>query len=369
MKIIFIETTSGVSKHKASKVPQNSNKGSSKHESISGLPNEKDFKSIILPDLNSLDHDSSKEILVNDYKDASRIEESKRKSKSGVVDVSTTEYAPYVGETEKSLDKVLKSSEKSKSKRSVAVSALKSKMSKSIKSGTLSALSRHKTIEEAKQDGYFAKFKPKKSIGLSVITHTPTEKSQANDVALSAITHTPSWKDEKQSVALSALHLSQNGEEQEPGSMHSVALSAFKVIETTEKPKNIEENKSHHSSNKSNTSKITPVIPGHESKSVQNVKERIDHSCQVIKGRDFEESNTSLRNDKSVALDPYKQDASIDPYKRDKSNQFRLSKKTSTDNTDGLNKRLQVSNDLTIQLKYHNKPSITSDTTDISTLW
>ena len=74
----------------------------------------------------------------------------------------------------------------------------------------------------------------------------------------------------------------------------------------------------------------------------------------------------SLRNDKSVALDPYKQDASIDPCKRDKSNQFRLSQKTSTDNIDGLNKRLQVSNDLTIQLKYNNKPSIISDTTDIS---
>ena len=148
--------------------------------------------------------------------------------------------------------------------------------------------------------------------------------------------------------------------------MHSVALSASKVIENTEKPKNIEENKSHHSSNKSNLSKITPVIPGHESKSLQNIKERQDYSCQVIKGRDFEESNMSLRNDKSVALDPYKQDVSIDPYKRDKSNQFRLSQKTSTDNTDELNKRLQVSNDLTIQLKYDSKPSITSDTTNIS---
>ena len=73
----------------------------------------------------------------------------------------------------------------------------------------------------------------------------------------------------------------------------------------------------------------------------------------------------SLRNDQSVALDPYKQDTSIDPYKCEKSNQSRLSQKTSTDNIDGLNKRLQVSNDLTIQLKY-NKPSIISDTTDIS---
>ena len=188
--MIFIETTSEISKHQASKVPKNSDKESSKHESISGLPDEKDFKSVIIPDLDSLDHDSSKGIVVIDYQDNSNLEESKRKSKSSLVDVTTNEYAPYVGETEKSLNKVLKSSEKTKSRRSVAVSALKSKMSKSNKSGTVSAISRHKTIEESKQEGYFAKFKPKKSIGLSVITHTTTEKNQANDVALSAITHT-----------------------------------------------------------------------------------------------------------------------------------------------------------------------------------
>ena len=55
--------------------------------------------------------------------------------------------------------------------------------------------------------------------------------------------------------------------------MHSVALSAFKIIETTEKPNNIEESKSHHSLNKSNISKITPIIPVYESKPLQNVKE------------------------------------------------------------------------------------------------
>ena len=189
---IFIETTFEISKHQVSKVPQNSGKGSSKHESISGLPIEKDFKSIIIPDLNSLDYGSSKEILIKDHQDKSRLEKSERKSKSDQVDVSTKEYAPYVGETEKSLDKVLKSSDKTKSIKSVAVSALKPKISKSNKSGTISAVSRHKTIEESKQEGYFAKFTPKRSIGLSVITHTPREKSQVNDVALSAITHTPS---------------------------------------------------------------------------------------------------------------------------------------------------------------------------------
>lgn len=88
--------------------------------------------------------------------------------------------------------------------------------------------------------------------------------------------------------------------------MHSIALSAIKIINSPRK--DVEES-----------------LIKKDSQELKPVKQKVEFSCQVIKGRDVEESNESLRIDQSVALDPYKQDASISAYKRDTGNQFRIS--------------------------------------------
>ena len=90
--------------------------------------------------------------------------------------------------------------------------------------------------EETKEDKGFVPFKYRKSLALSAITHTPTEKEGPHSIALSAITHTPTNKADEQSENLSALHLSQNNveEDNENKSYRSAALSAVKVFE----PKN-----------------------------------------------------------------------------------------------------------------------------------
>jgi hypothetical protein len=101
---------------------------------------------------------------------------------------------------------------------------------------------------------------------------------------------------------------------------------------------------------------VKPITPEYTSKSIQGFIEKTEFSCQVVRGRDIRESRSSLRNDKSEALDPYKQDVQLDPYKRDGGTQFRASQKTvsqETANRGGRHKLLQVSEDLTIQLKFN----------------
>ena len=86
---------------------------------------------------------------------------------------------------------------------------------------------------------------------------------------------------------------------------------------------------------------------------------KVDHTCQVVHGRDRSESASSRIIDKNIALDPYLRDESIGAYKRDNEMQYRNSQKTDTDETNNINRRLQVSDDLTIQLNFNkNEKSI-----------
>ena len=89
--------------------------------------------------------------------------------------------------------------------------------------------------EDSSKD-FYKPFVVRKDQGLSVITHTPTEKDGRQSIALSAITHTPTNKEEGQSENLSALHLSQRNiqEDEDDKSFRSAALSAVRVYE----PKN-----------------------------------------------------------------------------------------------------------------------------------
>lgn len=230
---------------------------------------------------------------------------------------------------------------------------------------------------------HFTPYVNKRSVACSVITHTPTQKSSMHSVALSAITHTPTEKQAKESVALSALHLSQKLKD-EDASYRSIALSAVKVIESklpnrhgdnsrTNNRFDYEEDKvsqppSRHRSNggkpwdmKNTNSKKTvdQVQPSvHEPSSVSITPTKHDHSCQVYHGRDQEESNSSLKVDRDIALDPYLKDQSVDAWKRNNGNQFRLSQKTASEESKNINKMLQVSEDLTAQVNFNGDKSI-----------
>ena len=200
----------------------------------------------------------------------------------------------------------------------------------------------------------FKPFKAKRSIALSVITHTPTQKSSRHSVGLSAISHTPTEKYEKESVALSALHLSQQNKD-ENASFRSVALSAVKVIESkipghfdqSEKEETKQPSSNKYISKSSNTREINQPSNYESSRKITSkVSIKQDYSCQVVHGRDKEESHSSLKIDRDAALDPYLRDRSVDAYKRNNATQFRLSQKTVSEETKNLNKQLQVSDDL-----------------------
>lgn len=213
----------------------------------------------------------------------------------------------------------------------------------------------------------FKPFKAKRSIGLSVITHTPTQKSSKHSVGLSAISHTPTEKFENQSVALSALHLSQQNRD-ENASYKSAALSALRVIESkvpgvhpeiSSKEETKHAPSSKRISKTSNSKQIMQPSNIESSKRLSTKKSsKHDYSCQVVHGRDKEESHSSLLIDRDVALDPYKRDQSVDAYKRNNATQFRISQKTESQETNNLNKQLQVSDDLTIEINYQKEKSV-----------
>lgn len=204
----------------------------------------------------------------------------------------------------------------------------------------------------------FKPYRPKRSIALSVITHTPTQRSSKNSVGFSAISHTPTERIQNQSVALSALHLSQYNRD-ENASYKSVALSAFKVIESkfsgaqTENPSKEEIKQApsdKHVSKSSNSKKIKQPSDYESSNKISSKKSsKQDYSCQVVHGRDQQESHPSLRNDREIALDPFKQNST---------NRNRKSHKAESEETNNLNKQLQVSDNITIELNYHQEKSV-----------
>jgi hypothetical protein len=82
---------------------------------------------------------------------------------------------------------------------------------------------------------------------------------------------------------------------------------------------------------------------------------KVDHVCQVVHGRDQSESDSNYKVDKHRALDPYLRDQATGAYKRDDGMQFRLSQKSYSDESNNIRQKLQVSDDLTIQLNYNEK--------------
>ena len=83
-----------------------------------------------------------------------------------------------------------------------------------------------------------------------------------------------------------------------------------------------------------------------------------DFSCQIVHGREVNESNSSLKIDRNAGNDPYLRDQMIGAYTRDTGNQFKVSQKTESDETQDHNRRVQVSDDLTIQLNFNGDKSI-----------
>jgi hypothetical protein len=138
----------------------------SKHDSLTEKNSQKDdYKSNNLPNIRDFSKKSVKE--------KSKVEESKNQSKLNILDGETTEYAPYVEESEKSLYH--------KSKRSVAISVRPSSTSK-ISSQPISILSKDEENKSNLRLKNISPYKVKKDAGCSVITHTPTEKEWKQSV-------------------------------------------------------------------------------------------------------------------------------------------------------------------------------------------
>lgn len=96
---------------------------------------------------------------------------------------------------------------------------------------------------------------------------------------------------------------------------------------------------------------------------------KIDHQCQVVQGRDKSESDSSLVIRKNAKNDPYLRDQYTYAYKQDTGNQYRQDSRTvsrtGSDSTYKM-KRLQVSEDLTIQLNFKGGKSTDSKSTNNS---